>query len=139
WISSTQFEEKMANTIGAVGSAFEMMKDILHDEDGESAKNWKRTGDEHSLADLTLEETILATDVEASAIGAWSAEKGGLVPQDSPIVKPEVTVVPGPLERMTSQDGLPESAGTYLVSATIMILVGAGILAVALFVVPQMH
>jgi hypothetical protein len=61
------------------GKMLHEIKDVLTDDDGAVRKDWRITADER-LGECTLTETHVPVDAEVTALGMWSQEKGGLVP-----------------------------------------------------------
>jgi hypothetical protein len=111
FIDATSFERK------SFGSALSLAADLLGKAfpggQAEVRHDWKREGVELDPATLILEETVLATDVEASVHGTWSEKQGAIVGTESPSGHRGVSVALGPPE------GLPDaySTGGYLVPA----------------------
>src|SRR5260221_8792982 len=127
---TASFEEVPWNVLGALGTAFAMVREIFTDEDGESRRDWHRAGDESDPSSLILEESVLPLDEEVSVHGIWSAEREAIVAQgDASVAAGVSAALPLPPHL---GNGLPSSTGSYLATATISTLLGAGILWFAL-------
>ena len=55
------------------------IRDLLTDDDGQLRKDW-RMADAPELTGATLMEQVVAPGEQVVAVGKWSAEKRGLVP-----------------------------------------------------------
>lgn len=133
-VKAASFEEVQWNVLGALGTAFAMVREIFTDEDGESRRDWHRAGDESDPSGLLLEETALPLDEEVSVHGIWSAEREAIVAQGDASVAAGVSAALGPPANLGSV--LPSSTGAYLATAIITTLLGAGIVWFALKILP---
>lgn len=133
---TASFEEVQWNVLGALGTAFKMVREIFTDEDGESRHDWHRAGDERDPWSLILEESVLPLDDEVSVHGIWSAEREAVVAQGDASVAAGVSAALGPPANLGSV--LPSPPGSYLATATVSTLLGAAILFFALKVLPHL-
>jgi hypothetical protein len=134
----TRFEPA-APVLGPLGSVLEMASQAFTADTGEARQDWSRVGDLRDPAELVLEETVLPVGASASAYGHWSAERDALVPQlgASP---PAVSVALGPPESLTpARGGVPHSPAAYLVTATLLTSLGAGLVWFAVRVLPTLR
>jgi hypothetical protein len=132
-VASTSFES-VSGSLGAVGSAFSMAKDVFTDDDGEARRDWKNASDERDPESLQLEEYVLPVDAQASAHGAWSAARGGIVVGAA--IGSTVAVVLGPPEKLTGVGGTPHKYGSYVVTAIVLTALGIGLLWLGARVLP---
>ena len=95
-VAGTTFEAR-TGPLGGMGSVFQMVEILSHDEDGEVRRDWSN-GERRDPADLILEERALPVGAVASAYGHWSAEQGAMVAQGIGSVTPTVDVALGPPE-----------------------------------------
>ena len=75
YIAGTQWTSMGLNP----AAIYREVKDLLTDDDGYVRKDW-RMGEPPDLQQATLREEIVAPGTQVFAIGKWSAEKRGLVP-----------------------------------------------------------
>jgi hypothetical protein len=76
YIASTQFLDMSGMPLTTV---FREMKEIFTDDDGQVRKDW-RMGDDPHLHGKQLFEQIVEPGTEVCAIGRYSTQKGGIVP-----------------------------------------------------------
>lgn len=130
-IETTEFEP-----LGGLGSVFEMARDIFTDEDGKARRDWKRPGDERDPQTLLLEETLLPVGASAAVHGLWSAERGAIVSEGSALGT-SVSIALGGAGNLSQAPGLGHSTGAYLVTATLLTALGAGLVWFALNMKPS--
>lgn len=121
-VETTTFKPVPAHPLESV---FEMARDIFSDEDGEVRRDWKKEGDERDPKTLLLKETLLPVGAAASAHGVWSAERGAIVSEGA--LGDAVSVTLGGPEKLRGAPGLGHSTGAYLVTATLLTALGAGL------------
>ena len=78
YIANTQWTPMEGLNPAAI---YREVKDVLTDDDGQVRKDW-RMGDPPNIHNATLTEQIVAPGTQVFAIGKWSAEKRGLVPDN---------------------------------------------------------
>jgi hypothetical protein len=64
----------------SVGTVYRQMKDLLTDDDGEIRKDWQIGEADPELPDHILTEEIIPNGEQVCAIGRWSQQHGGLLP-----------------------------------------------------------
>jgi len=89
YVAATQFET------ATVSSAFSKLKEMLADDDG-SIKVDMNNGGEIDVDGLRLCEKIVPAGANVCAIGTWSAQKNGIVPD--PNSTAGVELIPGTLD-----------------------------------------
>jgi hypothetical protein len=121
-VETTSFERVAALPLESV---FQMAGDVFSDEDGEARRDWKKADDERDPKTLLFEETLLPVGALASAHGVWSAERGAIVSQGA--LGTAVSITLGGPENLRGAPGLGHSTRAYLVSATLLTALGAGL------------
>ena len=134
-VKTTGFEVVAA--LATLASVFEMARDIFSDEDGEARRDWKREGGERDPETLLLKETLLPVGAAASAHGLWSEERRAIVSEGSALGT-VVSVVVGRAEELKGAPGVGHSTRAYLVTATMLIALGAGLVWFSLNVLPTL-
>ncbi len=134
-IRSQTFEEVDPNLLAAVGTTFAAVNEMFTDEDGFASRHWKRKGDERGAGELNLEETVLPVGATASVLGTWSAARGAIVPDLSSSGHIGVNATTGSANELLASGG-QHSFTSYVVTAIIFSLIGAGIVWFAVNVLP---
>ena len=122
YIANTQWTSMEGLNPAAI---YREVKDVLTDDDGQVRKDW-RMGDLQNLERTTLREEIVAPGTQVFAIGKWSAEKRGLVPDNG---------VPARLVVGDARNVLKSLRGKMAGNLFGAILFGAAVNAVLYFVV----
>ncbi|MBK5258975.1 MAG: hypothetical protein JJE51_05230 [Thermoanaerobaculia bacterium] len=135
-IRSETFEEVDPNPVATVGTVFAAVNEMFTDEDGFTSRHWKRKGDERGAGELKLEETVLPAGATASVLGTWSAARGAIVPDLGSSGHIGVNATTGPADELLASSG-QHSFTSYLVTAIILTLIGAGIVWFAVNVLPD--
>lgn len=78
-IQNTQFEEFGGMGISKLGKAYQMIKDVLTDEDGYVRKDTKYTTEPFDLKTRYLEEQFIKEGEAVSLLGIWSSAKQGII------------------------------------------------------------
>ena len=76
YLAAATFQDMRFNPL----TMYREVKDLMSDDDGQVHKDWRMTSDAELRADATLLEQIVAPGDQVTAIGKYSAEKDGLVP-----------------------------------------------------------
>lgn len=79
YIQNTQFEEFGRMGISKLGKAYQMVKDILTDDDGYVRKDTKYTTEPFDLKTRYLEEQLVKDGENVSLLGIWSSAKQGVI------------------------------------------------------------
>jgi hypothetical protein len=116
YVGATQFEQ------ATVSSAISKLREMLADDDG-SIKVDMNNGGEISVDDLRLSEKIVPAGSNVCAIGTWSAQKNGIVPDSSSTSG--VELIPGTLDAVLRK--LRGKAIGFFVGAVVMTAVVNGV------------
>ena len=140
-VAATRFEEveRGALGLGPVGTMLQLASTMFSDDDGEARHDWKAAGDARDPQTLLLEETLLPVGHVASVAGTWSPERNAIVAGGEGAVGPGVSVILGPPEKLAGQDGgvpLHSSFASYLITATVLTALGAGLVWFSIAVLP---
>ncbi|HKO55813.1 MAG TPA: ankyrin repeat domain-containing protein [Thermoanaerobaculia bacterium] len=84
----------------AVTTMYRQMKDLLTDDDGEIRKDWQLGESDPELPDHILTEELIPNGEQVCAIGRWSQQHGGLLPDRN---GGQVRIVRGGPEQVISQ------------------------------------
>jgi hypothetical protein len=128
FVRATAFEQTSTALSGPLAAAFEQFHDTLLDEDGEARRDWHRGGENSDPSKLILEEIILPVDVEASVHGPWSSARGAIVAPGTLLAATHVVASLGPPNAQLTKLEVEHSTTTYLVSATVLTALGAGLI-----------
>lgn len=77
YVRATRFEKM---TGFAVGKIYREVKELMTDDDGDMRKDFEIGASDPELADHTLTEQLIANGEQVCAIGRWSQQRGGLLP-----------------------------------------------------------
>ncbi len=127
-ISATQFEP--ASGLGGVlGSAFEVTHAHLALDNTCYHRDWASQGTALDPATLILEETVLAVGDVASVAGPWSVSRQAIVPCVDGLPAQSVTARSGAANaRQLSDAGVPPSTLAGVVTALVLLALGAAVL-----------
>ena len=135
YIAATHFE-KAAGVVGALGTAFEAANAVFALENTAYRRDWQSKTHALDPAKLILEETVLAVGATATVAGPWSATRQAIVPYVDGMDALSVTATTGGAEKIHLDDtGVPSSTLAGVVTALVLLAMGAGILWGALLVI----
>jgi hypothetical protein len=106
------------------------MTDVSVADDGRASHHWKSDNDDP--ASLTLEESLLLSDVEVSIYGLWSAQRNAVVGTGTR----RALLALGPPSRIVGL--VPQSHTANWVGTVVSIVLGAGVVWFAIAVWPQL-
>lgn len=132
WIESTTFAAQENLVLASVGTTFSIAGEMFGDEDGATRRDWRLAGVNRNVSDLTLEEMVVPVGERAAVCGTWSGTRGAIVSGDGLNGVLGVTVSMGGPESVPEGAVANKSMLTYVVTASLLMLVGLGIAWVAL-------
>lgn len=132
WVESTRFSPQDNEALGSIRAAFSVAGEMLSDEDGATRQDWRMAGVQRDVSDLVLEETVVPVGQRASVCGTWSRSRDAIVSGDGLNGVLGVTLSLGGPESIPENAVANKSILTYLVTATMLTLAGAGIAWIAL-------
>jgi hypothetical protein len=141
-VATTAFEAVEMGLLGVTGTALQLANTLFSDDDGEARRDWTAAGDARDPQTLLLEETLLPVGQVASVAGTWSPERNAIVAGGEGAVGPGVCVVLGPPEKLAGQPGglpLPASFASYLITATVLTGLGAGLVWFSITLLPGLR
>ncbi len=128
FIASTQFEKK-AGIVGALGTTIEAANAVFAQDNTAYRRDWQSKAQALDAAKLILEETVLAVGATASVAGPWSATRQAIVPHVDGMDALSVNATTGSAENILLDDaGVPPSTLAGVVSALLLLAIGAGVL-----------
>lgn len=123
---------KATGVLGAIGTAFIGIDDLLTSENAEVRRDWRADTDPRDPKTLLFEEAVLPVGVTASVSGSWSADRGAIVPSSEGLGPQTVSATVGKAAKLDTVPGaLPHSTTAYVVTATVLTAIGVAIVWVA--------
>lgn len=132
WIDSTTFVAEENAVLSSIGAAFSIAGEMLSDEDGATRRDWHLATVNRDVSKLFFEEVVVPVGQQAAVCGTWSRTRNAIVSGDGLKGVLGVTVSRGGPESIPEDAVANKSMLTYLVTATMLTLVGLGIAWVAL-------
>jgi hypothetical protein len=127
WVESTSFKDEANATLGSVKAAFTISGEMLTDDDGATRHDWRLAGVSRDVSDLNLEEIVVPVGGQAAVCGTWSESRGAIVSGDGLNGVLGVAVSLGGPASMPDDAVANKGIVTYLVTATGLTLIGAGL------------
>ena len=120
---------KATGVLGALGTAFTGVDDLLTSENAEVRRDWRSDTDPRDPATLLFEEAVLPVGVTASIAGLWSADRGAVVPSSDGLGPQTVSATVGDGRRSRHAPTAPFRSRplSYVVTATVLTAIGAAI------------
>ena len=135
FIATTQFE-KAAGVVGALGTAFEAANAMFALENTAYRRDWQSKTQALDPSELILEETVLAVGATATVAGPWSATRQAIVPHIDGMDALSVNTTTGGAEKThLDSAGVPPSTLAGVVTALVLLAMGAGILWGAMLII----
>ena len=132
WVDSTTFIAQENAVLSSVATAFNIAGEMLSDEDGATRRDWRLAGVNRDVDQLILEEMVVPVGQQAAVCGTWSQTRNAIVSGDGLNGVLGVTVSSGGPESIPEDAVANKSMLTYIVTASVLTLVGLGIAWVAL-------
>lgn len=132
WIESTSFAAEGSAALTSVGTAFDIAREMLTDEDGATRRDWRLAGVNRSVSELILEEMVVPVGQQAAACGTWSRLREAIVAGDGLNGVLGVTVSLGGPQSIPDDAVANKSMLTYVVTASMLTLAGVGVAWIAL-------
>jgi len=132
WIDSTTFAAEENAVLSSIGAAFSIAGEMLSDEDGATRRDWRLASVNRDVSKLLFEEVVVPVGQQAAVCGTWSRTRNAIVSGDGLKGVLGVTVSKGGPQSIPEDAVANKSMLTYLVTATMLTLVGLGIVWIAL-------